>query len=302
MITFLYNRNISKQLFAGFIVIMVLTVAVIGLLSIWLLQNQLDQQAWSQVEQGQRAASALHSAQYREILNLATMIGQRPTLRKLLTEGDIPSLTEYLHIIKDGAGLTRILVCDQQNHIIATTDDSVPETICTKWLTGNYQYNPTIPQACLTAHQPIQDEAGTIFGEVFVCNQLDDVFASQISQATGLEHTIWIDDVPVSTSFNFSAAELLKYPHTIIIQEGRSSHHTFEIDDHLYYSAHIPLEEAGLGAEVALDVSEIRNTGGWLTRTYTIIIIGGAFLGSVLGILIIRSKRGNNVQKHKEAV
>jgi len=290
---FFDKRNIATQLFAAFIAVMLFTGALIGLLSIWFLQNQLDQQAWAQVEQGQRAAIALHSAQYREILNLATMTGQSPTLRELMIEGNVPALTEYLITIKDSSGLTRIIVCGQQNQIITTTDDSIPEAICVKWKTGNYQYNPDIPQACLTAHQPIKSENGVIIGEVFVCNQLDDDFATQISQGTGLEHTIWIDDVPVSTSFDFGIAELAQIQHAIILQEGRTSHHTFEINDVPYYSALIPLEEAGLRAEVALDIIENRNTGEWLTRTFVTIILGGVLLGTVLGFLIMIGIRGD---------
>ena len=272
---------------------MLLSVVVVGLPSAWFLKNQINQQAWSQVEQGQRAAIALHSAQYREILNLATLTGQRPTLRALLIEGDIPALRDYLNTLRDGADLTRIILCDPQDDIIATTDDAIPESICSKWKTGNYQYNPQIPQACLTAHQPIEDENGVILGEVFVCNQLDDDFAAQISQETGLEHTIWIDDVPVSTSFDLDATELPRHPHTVILQEGRTSHHTFEINGVPYYAAHLPLESNGLGAEVALDVSEIQNTNTWLTRTFIAILFGAALMGLILGILVMRGMRGN---------
>ena len=267
------KRNIFSKLFPAISATILLVMAIIGLFSIWLLMNQLDQQAWSQVNQGQRAASALHGAQYREIFNLATMIGQRPTLRKLLIEGDIPSLLNYLHTIKDNAGLTRVIVCDQQNHIIATTDDAVPESICTQWRRGNYQFNPEIPQACLTAHHPIEDDSGNVLGEVFVCNQLDDAFARQISLGTGLEHTIWIGDVPVSTSFDVKASELVSYPHSIIMQNGRLSHHTFEIDGTPYYSASIPLENSRLKAEVALDVHEIKNSGALFTKIFAIIIL-----------------------------
>ena len=277
------TRSPSIHWITAFVAVVLFATSTIGLLSVWLLQNQLDQQAWAQVEQGQRAAIALHSAQYHEILNLATLTAQRPTLQKLLIEKDVPMLKDYLHTLKSGAGLTRIIICDPQDQIIATTDETVPEIICQKWRTGNYQYNPNIPQACLTAHQSIEDENG-ILGEVFVCNQLDDTFATQISEETGLEHTLWIGDVPVSTSFDVGASELANCCHNVHLQDGRTSRHTFEVNGRPYYAAHLPLEEAGLSAEVALDVTEIQITRTWLARTLVVSVLGVTLISSVLGV------------------
>jgi hypothetical protein len=265
--------------------------STIGLLSHWFLQSQLEQQVWLQVEQGQRAAIALHSVQYQEILNLAGMTAQRPTLQNLLSKGDISALTNYLVTLKDGANLTRIIICDPEDRIIATTDDAVLESVCQKWKTGNYQYNPQLPQACLTAHQPIKDGSGKVLGEVYVCNQLDKAFTIKISEETGLEHTLWIDDVPVSTSFNIDITELTDLQYTVFVREGRTSRHIFEVGGVLYYSADLPLEEAGLRAEVALDVTEYQKMRTQLVKTMVISVIGVTFIGSSLGVYLVRRSR-----------
>lgn len=280
-------RTLATQLITAFVAVVLLTAATVGLPAIWLLQNQLDRQAWSQVEQGQYAAIALYSARYREILNLATLTAQRPTLQELLVKDDISTLTKYLHALKDGAGLTRIIVCNPDDQIIATTDDAVPETLCQMWKTGNYQYTSKIPQACLTAHQAIENETG-VLGEVFVCNQLDAGFVTQISEETGLEHTVWIDNLPVATSFSVDINTLADRDHQVVKQDGRSSHQIFEINDVPYYSALVPLEEAGLSAEVALDVTAIRDTRDQITRTLVASIFVVSFVGSLLGIFLSR--------------
>jgi len=146
--------------------------------------------------------------------------------------------------------------------------------------------SPNIPQACLTAHQPIEDETG-ILGEVFVCNQLDDAFAARISGETGLEYTLWIGDIPVATSFSAGIAELDDSEHHIVFQEGRKSHHTFKINGVPYYSAHLPLEEAGLSAEVALDVTEIINTRTQSVQTLIASILGVTLISSVMSVLLL---------------
>jgi hypothetical protein len=295
MKTIFDKNNSSTRLIVSFILILLLVVMIVGGSAVWLFQSQLDQQAWAQVEQGQRAAIALHGAKYREILNLAKLTGQRPMLQELLAVGDTQALTDYLHTFKNSTDLTRIILCGSDNRILATTDEAVPETLCQDWYTGNYQYNPNIPQACLTAHHPIHNDEGILMGEIFVCNQLDDDFATQISQETGLEHTIWIDDIPVSTSFDFDIAKLEQHHRTIVNQTGRASRHAFEIDGIPYYAAHLPLESSGLGAEVALDISEIQSMSEWFMRVFIVIIFGSVFIGSVLGVLIIRNERDTNV-------
>ena len=58
MKTLFDTRKLSTQLIVAFIAVVLLTAATVGLPAIWVLQNQFDRQAWSQVEQGQRAAIA----------------------------------------------------------------------------------------------------------------------------------------------------------------------------------------------------------------------------------------------------
>jgi PAS domain S-box-containing protein len=205
----------------------------------------------------------------------------------MLYEGDRAALTAYLHVLKDGAGLTRIIVCDLSSEIIVTTDESVPADICEKWKAGNYQYEPVQPRACLTAHQSIEDGTG-IIGEVFVCNQLDSKFVNKISAETGLEHTIWIEDIPVTTSFAVDIGWLEDNQRSTVPIEGRQSHYTYSINGARYYAARIPLEGGGLSAEVALDVSDILTTQNQLGFWMVLAIFGVVLLVSMLGILLSR--------------
>lgn len=279
--------RLSTRIVSALVLVVLLTAVTLGLPAIWMLRNQLDRQAWAQVEQGQRAAMALYAAHHREIQNLATLTAQRPTLEGLLLQGDQEALTAYLHDLKNGAGLTRIIVCDPSAEIIVTTDESVPSDICTKWETGNYQYDPNRPRACLTAHQPVQSEGGTL-GEVFVCNQLDNAFVAKISAETGLEHTLWIDDILVSSSFS-QGVDLLSHVHRNVVPlDERSSHYTYEFDRRSYFAARIPLEEAGLSAEVALDVSDMVISRNRLAFWMVMAIFGVVVAVSLVGILLSR--------------
>ena len=124
---------------AAFIAIVILASVTVGIPAIWLLQNQLERQAWEQVEQGQRVTTSLKTSHYKEIVNLATLTAQRPTLQELLVQNEIAELTDYLITLQKGAGSDQIAICDPEGHLVATTNSSIPETVCNTWKTGNYQ-------------------------------------------------------------------------------------------------------------------------------------------------------------------
>lgn len=278
-------RSLTTQLIIAFIAVVLLTAVTVGLPAIWLLQNQLDRQAWLQVEQGQSAVIALYNAQHREVLNLSTLTAQRPTLQELLIEDDILALTEYLHTLKQSAGLTQIIICDTENRMIATTDEHIPESICQQWRNGKYQYSIESNQVCLSAHQPIGGPSGTL-GEVFVCRQLDNAFASQIGEETGLEHTIWIRNQPIATSLEAGTTHLKSHQLSTISQAELVSQHVFEIDEVPYYAAGLILDEMGLSAEVSLDVTALHTTRNQLARTLVASILGIVFIGSFVGVML----------------
>lgn len=287
MKSFLNFESLLVQMITAFIAIVILTSATVGVPAIWLLQNQLDRQAWAQVEQGQRVMIALYASHYREILNLANLTAQRPTLQELLTQKDITGLTDYLITLQSGADLDRIVVCDPEEQLVATTDTKIPASVCKTWKTGNYQQDRTMPQVYLTAYQSIENETGSL-GGVFVCSSMDDNFETQLRDQTGLEHILWIDKIPVSTSFTGGLTSLASILSHTITMNGGTSQRFFEIEEVPYYAAYIPLDENGLKAEVALDVTDIVATRTRLVGNLIASILGISLVGSVLGVLLAR--------------
>jgi two-component system sensor histidine kinase ResE len=280
-------QSLLVQMITAFIAIVILSSATVGVPAIWLLQDQLDRQAWAQVEQGQRVTISLFASHYKEILNLATLTAQRPTLKELLTQKDFNGLTDYLITLQKGAGLDQIVVCDPEDQLVATTDSEISTSVCKTWVTGNYQQNRAIPQVCLIAHQPIEDQTGRI-GEVFVCSRIDDDFTSLLRDQTRLEHILWIEEIPVSTSFKGGVSTIVSIPSHMVAMKGRTSQRVFETNGVPYYAAYIPLDENGLKAEVSLDVTDIVATRTRLVRILITSILGISFVGSILGVYLAR--------------
>jgi len=271
----------------AFISIVVLTSATVVIPAIWLLQSQLNRQAWAQVEQGQRATISLYSSQTREVLNLAILTAQRPTLQELLEQNDNAALINYLVTLQHGAGIDKILICDSSDQLVATTDPKIPTSVCHDWNTGNYHYDPSIPQVCITGHQAIENSAGYL-GEAFVCKSLDNDFTIQLRDETGLEQILWIEEIPVSTSFSGGVPTLdFIQSHTTSLNQQEFLHF-LEIMGSSYYSAYIPLDENGLKAEVVLDVKDIVSTRTRLIGILLLSILGISLVGSILGVLLAR--------------
>ena len=131
------RRSLPEKMIAGFVVVVVLTTVTIGLPAIWLIRQQLDRQAWTLVEQGQRAAEAFCAAQQREIISFARLTAERPTLHELMGQDDRQALSSYLLTLQRAAGYDLIAVCDAGDRPVAFTDESMPGTICSDKTTGS---------------------------------------------------------------------------------------------------------------------------------------------------------------------
>jgi C4-dicarboxylate-specific signal transduction histidine kinase len=124
-------HSLAAQMILSLIGLVLLTAAVAGLPAIWLIRDQLDRQAWAQVEQGSRAAQTLYAAHQSEIAGLATLTAQRPTLRDLLVQRDQAAMQANLRTLQAGAGLDLVLVCDSNGQAVAQAGEAVPNSLCT---------------------------------------------------------------------------------------------------------------------------------------------------------------------------
>ena len=109
---------------------------------------------------------------------------------------------------------------------------------------------------------------------------MDDDFEMQLHDQTGLEHILWIEEIPVSTSFSGGVSTLESISSETVAMNGRTSQRFFERSSVPYYAAHIPLDENGLKAEVVLDVTDI-----FAARTR----LAGILIASILGISLVGS-------------
>ena len=275
-------RSLSAQMILSSIALVLLTAAAVGGPASWLIREQLDRQAWAQVEQGSLAAQSLYEATQNELLSLAILTAQRPTLQGLLARGEQDALLAYLRTLQEGSGLDLVLVCNAAG-VKAQVGGAIPQEFCAAEGPLGFYIAPlnALPRVWLLAAYTLGGEAGHSAGSVIVGRALHDQFAAQMSAQTGLEHTLLVDGQPVAASSALRRALTLPVV-------ANTLQHTYTVDGHPYYAASFPLPAAGLKAEVALDVSGIATTRQNLVKTLAGTILVVAVVASLLGTFLAR--------------
>lgn len=276
-------HSLSAQMILSFVGLVLLTAAAAGLPAIWLLRDQLDHQAWAQVDQGSLASQALYAAHESELAALATLTAERPTLRQLLQEGEPDALATYLRTLQEGAGLDLVFVCDSDHRAVAQAGEAIADDLCAERKGSGFHIlsQGAPPQVWLFAAQPLADEMATSLGTVIVGVALDDKFALEMRDQTVLEHTLLVDGEAVVTTL---PARRLASWSTL---DG-SCRGAFSLDGQPYYATCFPLASSGLEAEVALETTVIATTQRYLVSALIGTVLAVAAVASLLGIFLAR--------------
>ena len=271
--------SLPAQMVAISVGLVLLMAVATGVPAVWLLRDQFDRQAVSQLEQGSRAAEALYGAQQAELQGLALLVAERPTLNRLMVEADAVALARYLTTLGASTTLDAIHVCSSAQGELASVGGVAELVGCDGPASGlALALADGAPQAWLLAGHDVAPEEGTRLGRVIVGRALDDRFASRMRAETGLEHTLLVDGQPIATSL-----------------EGRRSvaetsvGGRFELDGSFFYTVLLALGEQGRGrltSEMALDVSGLVAAQRRLIGSWAAGLIAVAALASVLGVLL----------------
>lgn len=282
----LHLVSLTTQMILSYIGLVLLTAVALGIPAIWLIRNQIEEQAWARLDQGGRATAALFVGWQGKVDNLAALTSQRPTLQTLLANEDQSALLDYLQILRTDTELDLLLVCSEGQPIaqaatpaLSQAEGAVPPHICAAYQTAGY-YNLAIPDEnpaiwLLAGHNVIQQNKP--LGQVIAGIALDQSFLQKMQAQTGLAHTLFPDGQPAVGGLTAGLVDSVSFT-----QNGRS-----------YYAAPIPLTPAGaaplnLADRAALDVTDIFAT----ERNLMGILIGGigliTLVGSALGLFLAR--------------
>ena len=276
---------------AGITGIILVASLVVGVLAIWLVRGQLEQRAWSQIQQGRNVMLSLYAAKVSEIDSLAVLTAQRPKLSEYLQGGDSASLEKYLETLRAGAGVNMILLCNPKPQASASLEYPLPASMCEQDNKGGLQTftKDGIPEIWLLGVHPIEN-AGLENNYVVVGLRLDDAFAAQLSDQIGMEATLWFAGDALAKSYDGGGVRSGVHQLPALVDSGRAvvQRSTFELTDQPYYSEQFSLPNSNVNAEVALNVAEIYATQTSLVRTLVGGILVALAIGSVLSLVFSR--------------
>ncbi|HET6445806.1 MAG TPA: ATP-binding protein [candidate division Zixibacteria bacterium] len=293
--------SLTVQLVLSFVVLVLVTAIAVGLPAILLIRNQIHRQAWAQVDQGSRATQALYTGWESNVVHLATLTGHRPTLHTLLDQGNQAVLSRYLQTLRSDTELDLLLVCDNDHQMVAVAGASVTSDICAVEESAGFYIVPgsTTPPVWLLAAYTIGSRAASetgIQGKVVAGVALDDEFVIQLREQTGLEHTLYTDGQPVTSSLPAGTSDRgsITSFSTAARPTSIGDPLTLQIDGQPYYATRVLIDEVGpvhgfeLEDEIALAVGDIATTERHLVWALSGSVITIALVGSVLGVFLAR--------------
>ncbi len=283
--------SLSSQIILSTVLLVILTSAAVGLPALWIIREQLDHQAWSQIEQGYNAAQSLYEAREQNLDNSAALIAQQPRLEELAASGDIDALRDYLLSLQTVEELDLLALCGSDKQVVVASTGPVPDDICDPHPSGFYYLvsGQTLPQIWLLASQPVSDNDQG-WERLLTGLRLDFAFADEMRSQTGLEHTIFTGERVVATSQDsYPSFQTVVAPRTSFLNKSDLVVCCeYDIRDQSYYGARLQLDEDRVQAEVALQVSDISTTQQTLVTVLTGSVLAVAVLGSILGIISAR--------------
>lgn len=280
-------RSLHTQMLLSITGLVLLTASTIGGAAVWLIRSELDRQVWAQVEQGHKTVQALYTARQTELIALATLTAQRPTLFTFLQHQNGPDeLPAYLNALQKGAGLDLMIICNAEGRVLAQTDPAY-NLACINYSAYDFHLlkpqNGTPAQVWLLATHAILDNTDTKRGLVIVGLKMDDRFATQMRQQTGLEHSLLVNGQLTASSFN-RQAQSARVVHPVFPGMDMAAQYAMAQYDHIpYFTFTFPLnagkDEKPIEVSVALEVLEVmatRSRLNWTLLASIVLAVGAA--------------------------
>ncbi len=278
----MHRYNLTVQMVLSFVLLVLLTAVTAGVPAVILIRQEIEEQAWSQVEQGAQTSQALYQAWQGKVHDMAVLTAQRPTLHTLAQNGDLAGLQNYLQTLRQGTEMDVILVCDSLGQPVAQVGDSEIGNFCTAVGESSFQKPAaTSQQLWLVAGERVGELGGVVVGV-----QVDANFAREMGRQTGLVHSYVWQDVPLSSGLQGGTAAWQPDAHHPVSKEAERVR--FVSDGRTYYARQIPLGPLGLVDEIALDVTDRLAAQRQLIWTLVGSISLAALIASGVGIFMAR--------------
>ncbi len=247
----LTRTRLATRLVIVVVVLIVLTTLSAGVPAFLLARSQLEQQAWQRVDATARATQTLYDAAQRRVVDLTALLAERPTLRRLIQDGDAGAIEPYLRAFQEQSDLDLIALCNQEQVVAATVADLARCPIGPRNGVALVNDRPVL----LAGREVLSSDIPETLGTVITGIRLDSQFLSQLSANTGVGQTI------LSTTGETLATTL---PPGVATVQRRGDGRELTAAGRTYLISQFPLRDQygrdALVAEVELPVDSLLDT------------------------------------------
>ncbi|MEJ2150289.1 MAG: ATP-binding protein [Chloroflexota bacterium] len=286
-------RSLSRRVVAAFVGTIVVTAVAFGIPAYHLIHAGLGHQAWAHVADGGRATLALLDAEKGRLSDMAALTAHRPTLQRLLREGDAAALDGYLRAFQANVDLDILVVRDASGEALAggRWADLPFEEETVFYPLSRSTSGPALALALIDSHAINDVESGDLLGYVTVGILLDDAFARHLADETGFGQSIVMEDQRVATSLPASqVVETAAAGQAETLPPGEAR--TLKVGRNAYYTVlHPLLDPQGheiARIEVALPVDDLLRAERRALAGLALAALLIAAIGSTSGGLYVR--------------
>lgn len=198
-----------RRLILSMILVVILTVALGGLPAIVAIWIQLERQVQLSVQNAQVATKALYEVERTHLMDVATLVSERPTLCSLVYERDMSGLEAYLDTLRQSTKTDSIFVITPDGQIIGSDQIGISEPatlLADRGLPFSDFIASTDPPGLFVVSaadvRPPEDCVSKGGGKVIIVHVLDNEFMLALAMNTGLEQNLIVNEIRVATSLD----------------------------------------------------------------------------------------------------
>jgi len=271
--------SLASRLVFLVVVLILLTTLSAGVPAFLMTRSQLEQQAWQRVDATARATESLYNAAQSRVIDLTALLAERPTLRRLIQDGDLAAIEPYLRAFQEQSELDMILLCQGADVLTATIAFAAPCPIGADSGVTLIDGRPVL----LAGHSILSNEIPETLGTVIAGTWLDDQFLAQLSANTGVHQSILDADGQLLAS---------TVPPGVLTVQARGIGRELSGDGRTYFISQFKLPNQpgvpSLLAEVELPVDQLLQT----ERQALLVLVAStgfvALMGVIAGVWYIR--------------
>jgi len=281
-------RRLRYQLIASFLLGYLGVALAVGIPLLVAINRQTAAQSRLLLDQAALSTRAFIASEQSEMESLALLVSQRPSLARLLEEGDAEALETYRLTLQTGAQLDLLLICTEGSAVTGTGGDIAAAGLCQSEVPTGFAIPPAAREQYLLTSADLELEGQPI--HQIVIGRKFSLILARLQNETGLLYFLLGPGQAIETSdpaMQMTPAQAAALRREAGAAGEEASTEPLELEGHRYLLSRLDLEDAtGLTLIPALNVDDQLTARRSLIFTMLLGILLVVFMASLLGFYL----------------